>query len=198
MCLRISSSCALRFSVIACSVLAAGVANAQVVSFQAILDGASESPPNASPGTGVADVVMDLGAHTMQIHAMFEGLVGSTTAAHIHAATASPFTGVAGVASQTPSFSGFPLGVTSGMYVGSYDMSLTSSFNGTFVTANGGTAASAEAALFNAMSSGRAYFNIHSNMFPGGEIRGFFRVVPSAGSLSLMAMGGLCAIRRRR
>ncbi len=198
MCLRVSSSCAMRFSVIACSVLAAGFANAQVVNLQAFLDGPSESPPNASPGTGLVDVTMDLTAHTMHIHAMFSGLIGGTTAAHIHAATANPFTGVAGVASQTPSFAGFPLGVTSGMYENMYDMTLTSSFNASYVTNNGGTAASAEAALFNAMSSGRAYFNIHTNASPGGEIRGFFRIVPSAGSLSLMAMGGLCAIRRRR
>ncbi len=198
MCLRVSSSCAMRFSVIACSVLAAGFANAQVVSFRAFLDGPSEAPPNASPGTGVADVTMDLNAHTMHIHAMFEGLVGNTTAAHIHAATANPFAGTAGVASQTPTFAGFPLGVTSGMFENMYDMTLASSFNAAYITANGGTPASAEQALFNAMSSGRAYFNIHTSVVGSGEIRGFFRVVPSAGSLSLMAMGGLCAIRRRR
>lgn len=197
MCLRVSSSCAMRLSVIACTVLAAA-ANAQVVSFQAFLDGPSESPPNASPGTGIANVTMDLTAHTMRVESTFQGLTGVTTASHIHAATTTPFTGTAGVATQTPSFSGFPLGVSSGSMDTTFDMTLSSSFNAPFITNNGGTTGSAEAALFAAMSSGRAYFNIHSSTFGGGEIRGFFRIVPSAGSLSLMAMGGLCAIRRRR
>ena len=141
---------------------------------------------------------MDLTAHTMRVQSTFQGLTGNTTASHIHAATVTPFTGTAGVATQTPSFSGFPLGVTAGSMDTTFDMTLSSSFNAAYITNNGGTTGSAEAALFLAMSNGRAYFNIHSSTFGGGEIRGFFRIVPSAGSLSLMAMGGLCAIRRRR
>ena len=39
------------------------------------------------------------------------------------------------------------------------------------VTANGGTAASAFAALCAGIDGGMAYFNIHTNAFAGGEIR---------------------------
>ncbi len=171
--------------------------------FLATLDGVSESPPNASPGTGITRVTIDIMAHTMRVEATFSGLTGTTTASHIHAATATPFTGTAGVATQTPTFSGFPLGVTSGSYDSTFDMTALASYNAAFVTANGGTAASAEAALFSAIIAGRAYLNIHSTTFPGGEIRGFLRAVPEPSSVVLMGLGALgivghCLRRSRR
>ena len=143
------------------------------ITYTANLDGPSEFPPNASPGTGFARVVFDSIAHTLDVHVTFSGLLGTTTASHIHAATASPFTGNAGVATQVPTFVGFPLGVTSGTYDHSFDTSLASTWNPAFITANGGTVQAAEAAFGAALADGKAYFNIHSTMFPGGEIRGF-------------------------
>ena len=44
--------------------------------------------------------------------------------------------------------------------------------------------------------AGLWYVNIHSNMFPGGEIRG--QVIPAPGALALLGLGGLLARRRRR
>src|SRR5215217_4018973 len=48
------------------------------------LSGPAESPPNNSPGTGQATVVLDPTAHTMHLDVTFGGLVGTTTASHIH------------------------------------------------------------------------------------------------------------------
>ena len=70
--------------------------------YNAVLDGPSEAPPNASPGTGTALVEIDLVAHTLSVQTSFSGLIGTTTVAHIHSATALPFQGTAGVATQTP------------------------------------------------------------------------------------------------
>jgi len=141
--------------------------------FRGVLSGAAEAPPNASPGTGVAEVIIDPVAHTMQIHASYSGLLGTTTACHIHAPTTVALSGTAGVATTTPAFAGFPLGVTSGTYSNTLDMTLTSSYNAPYITANGGTTAGAEAALFSAIAAGKAYFNLHSTVVPGGEIRAF-------------------------
>ena len=149
------------------------VANAAVVSYTADLSGPNESPPNASPGVGTGQVDIDAVAHTMHVHATFSGLLGTTTASHIHAPTLVALTGTAGVATTTPTFAGFPLGVTAGTYDITLDMTQATSYNPSYVTANGGTTASAEAALFSAITNGKAYLNIHSSQFGGGEIRGF-------------------------
>ena len=166
-------------------------AYATTFSYNVFLDGLSESPANASPGTGFASVIYDNTAHTLFIDLVFSGLVGTTTASHIHAATAVAGTGTAGVATTTPTFAGFPLGVTSGSYNNTLDLTLASSYNASYITANGGTTASAEAALASAIASGRAYLNIHTSVFGGGEIRGFLVPVPEPGTLALLGLGGL-------
>ncbi len=181
-------------------VCAAGVAALArpIQTFSCNMDGPSESPPNGSPGTGFATVDMDTIAHTMHVNVTFSGLLGTTTASHIHSATAVAFTGTAPVATQTPSFSGFPLGVTAGSYDHLFDMTLASSYNASFISAHGGTTASAEAFLFQSMLDGKAYLNIHTVAFGGGEIRGFLVPVPAPGAAAAMGIGALIAARRRR
>lgn len=187
------------------SCLAAGVvfagacasANAAILNYQAFLDGLSEAPPNASPGTGFATFTIDTTLHTMNIQVSFSGLVGTVTAAHIHGPTAVAGAGTAGVMTTTPTFSGFPSGVTSGSYNNTLDLTLASSWNPSFVTANGGTTAGAESAFLAAISAGKAYLNIHTSFVPGGEIRGFLQV-PAPSALGLAGVGGLLIARRRR
>lgn len=141
------------------------------------LSGPAEAPPNASPGTGSGKVTIN--GNSMRVQTSFSGLLGNTTVAHIHAPTASPNTGTAGVTTTVPTFTGFPAGVQAGSYDNTFDMSLASSYNPAFLAANGGTPLSAFAALKTALNDGKAYLNIHSTMFPGGEIRGFFVACPT-------------------
>jgi hypothetical protein len=175
-------------------------ANAAVLQYDAFLSGPSESPPNGSPGTGFAVVDYDNLAHTLVVDVSFSGLLGTTTASHIHAATAVPGTGTAGVATTTPYFAGFPIGVTSGTFSNILDLTLSSSYNPSYVTANGGTTAGAEVALAAAMAAGEAYLNIHTTVVPGGEIRGFLTLVPEPSGVALVGLGGAIfawAARRR-
>jgi len=149
---------------------------ASTVTLTATLTGPGESPPNTSTGTGKAGVIYDSTAHSLTVNVSFSGLTGTTTASHIHCCVSPP--AATGVATAVPTFPGFPLGVTSGTYSNTFDLTLLSSFNPAFVAANGGTAASAEAALASGFANGTSYLNIHTNVFPGGEIRGFLQVVP--------------------
>ena len=154
--------------------LGGAVAVANAATYTGTLTGPKENPPNASPGTGTAFAVLDITAHKLRVSATFAGLTSTTTAAHIHCCSTAPTN--AGVATTTPSFSGFPLGVTSGTFDQTYDTTLSSTWNPAFITANGGTVASAEAALAAGMAAGQAYFNIHTTTSGGGEIRSFLAV----------------------
>jgi hypothetical protein len=187
-------------AVVMAAAVAASTARAGLFSFDAVLSGPAESPTNASPGTGFAAVDFDSTAETMHVQITFSGLTGITTASHIHSATAVPGAGTAGVATTVPTFVGFPIGVTSGTYDQTYDMTLAASYNPAFVTLIGGTIADAEAALLAGMIAGESYLNIHTTQFPGGEIRGFLTPVPEPSTLTLLAFGALSIglLARRR
>jgi hypothetical protein len=181
----------------ACLMFSAAIASAQLV-YEATLNGFSESPANASPGTGFATVTYDGTLHTLALNISFSGLLGTTTASHIHAPTVTSGSGTAGVATTTPTFSGFPLGVTSGTYINTLDLTLSSSWNAAYITANGGTPAGAELAFATALATDKAYLNVHTSSFPGGEIRGFLVLVPEPSALSLLAIALLAVPAARR
>jgi hypothetical protein len=167
--------------------------------FQATLSGLAEAPPNNSLATGSVSGDFDPVAHALTLDVAFSGLLGTTMAAHIHCCTPLPGEGTAGVATQTPTFAGFPSGVTFGNYQASFDTSLPATWNTSFLNANGGTTTGAENAFNAGLLSGRAYFNIHTSAFQGGEIRGFLQPIPEPASVAMWSAGlGLLAVAARR
>lgn len=138
--------------------------------FTADLSGANENPPTATSATGSAVVTWNTATSQMTVDVAFEGLTAGTLASHIHCCAVPPANAM--VATPVPTFPGFPGGVTSGTYHHTFDMTDAGSYNPAFVTAHGGTVAGAEAALLAGLLAGQAYLNIHTTMFPGGEIRG--------------------------
>lgn len=181
--------------------IAAAPAHAALFVYSAPLDGSQESPAVVTPGTGFTAVTYDDILHSLRIETSFSGLMGNTTASHIHIrpdlATAN-----GGVATQIPSFPGFPLGVKEGAYDATFNLLMASSWNPAFLNANGGTPEGAEAAFLAGLNGGRAYLNVHSNMFPSGEIRGNLNAIPEPSGWAMMIVGfsmaGVILRRSRR
>ncbi len=147
--------------------------SASIVSLHSVLGGAQEVPANASPATGVADLSYDDVSNILTWDIDFAGLVAGLTNSHFHG-NAPP--GVAaGVKIAIPHTNG----VTFGNLAGS-----------------AAVAQADEAALL----GGLWYINIHSQSFPGGEIRGQVLAVPEPSTILLLAIGcaGFLAQRRLR
>ncbi len=155
-----------------------------VISFTANLSSANEVPVNASVGTGTATVVFDNILHSLTVDVTFSGLTGTTLASHIHCCAAPGTNAI--VATELPSFTNLPMGVTSGSFTQTYVTNVAATYNTAFVTANGGTADSAESALFAGLLAGKAYLNVHTSFAKGGEIRANF--TPEPGTFGLVAI----------
>lgn len=179
------------------------VSQGAIITYSTTMSGPNENPANASPGTGIATVVVDDVARTMRSFGNFTGLTGLTTNAHIHAPVLVTG-GNAAVATQNPILtSQLPLNVQSGTFDFTLNMALASSYNAAFVTANGNTPTTAGNALFSSLAAGTAYFNIHTSTFTGGEIRGFLTAVPEPSSmllsgLAVFGLGVAARYRRKR
>ncbi len=173
-------SVTLLLALMAALMLAAPPAYAIPIHLFTALSGANEVPVVPSPGTGQALVTLDAAANTLLLNVTFSGLLANTSMAHIHCCA--PLGVNAGVATTVPAFPGFPLGVTSGSYLQTLDLTAAGSY-------------------IAGLLAGNTYLNIHTTANPGGEIRGQLRV-PEPASLLLLASGllgfGTTAAWRKR
>lgn len=161
--------------------------------YLAQLTGGQEVPtPVTTTGNGIGSI--DVNGTMLTINLTYKDLLSPTIKGHLHCCA---LPGAAGPVAFDLVDTGFVLGATSGSYTNTFNIADINSYTAAFVTANGGTIASVQAALLNGLASGRAYFNIHSALFPNGEIRG---QVPEPATIALFGLGlaGITLSRRRR
>ena len=125
---------------VALGVMFAGPAFAEKMT--ATLNGKSETPPNATAGTGTADIDYDAASKKLSWKLTYSGLTGPATAAHFHG-PAEPGKS-AGVAVAIPNATSSPV-------------------------EGSATLTDAQAAD---LTAGKYYVNVHTAANPGGEIRG--------------------------
>ena len=171
-------------------------AQAVVVQFTAELDGASEIPsPVSTAGQGLAILSYDTLTDLFDFSLAAGGLSGPATAAHLHA-LASPFETAPPVVNLLSGFDVASDGTS--LLVGGFDVPSP----GIIESTNGHGTMSFRQAL----GEGHVYVNVHTALYPGGEIRGHFRFaralpIPEPSTWAMMfvglaAVGGLAARRR--
>jgi hypothetical protein len=152
--------------------LSVGTVCAQTT-FQAILSGLGENPPNASPGSGFGQVVLNAAQTQITVDENWSGLTAPATASHIH--------GPGGVGTNAPilfPFSGVPAATAGAIPTQVFSITPTQ---------------------VSYLFSGYLYMNVHTSTFPGGEIRGQLLLVPEPGALTLLGVGlGAVVWRFRR
>jgi hypothetical protein len=146
----------------ATALLLSSVSHAAVIPFSATLTGLQETPPNTSPGTGTGLVLLNDVADTITVDLSWANLTTPATDAHIH--TAPP--GVPGPIT-------FPLSSVPFAITGSIPEQVFPITPAQILT----------------LEAGNMYLNVHTTMFPDGEIRGQLAQIPEPGSLALLAAG---------
>ena len=122
--------------------LSTGAAFAELVNFSAVLSGASEVPPNDSAGTGTVEATFDTESMAFSWTVTYDGLTGPAAAAHYHGPAAE--------------------GENAGPVV-PIEGDLASPIEGE-ATLDEQQASDLQAGLW--------YFNIHTEQYPDGELRG--------------------------
>jgi hypothetical protein len=132
---------------------------AQTLTYTATLSGSNEAPPVAATGAGgFATITLNLTAQTLSWVVDVYNLPSGVTAGHIHAGGV----GVAG-----PVVVNFVVPTNA-----SNDFRISGSAGPSDVVARQPQGVNTWEDLVQALATGHAYVNVHSQVNPGGEIRG--------------------------
>jgi len=173
---------------VAVNLIAAPMVNSQTERFSASLAGGNEVPPINSAGTGAFEMTI---RDTITFSLTFSGLSSPLTVSHLHFAPTKVSGGVMIFLCGGGNQPACPA-ATSGTITGTITAA-----NVTGPSGQGITPGDLDSALA-AVRSDLSYANMHTTMFPGGEIRGFLVAVPEPSSMALAGLGALALVRWNR
>ncbi len=137
----------------------AATARAQTIRLAANLSGANETPAPVLTGAfGVASVTVDMATQTVSWSIDVFNMPSGTNNAHFHV-------GGPGVSGPTVVNIAFPAGISN-----DYNLSGSATSANLMVRADQGIRSWED--FLQALLGGQTYLNIHSNVNPGGEVRG--------------------------
>jgi Cu/Zn superoxide dismutase len=132
----------LAFAAISTAFVAAPAAQAKVTTYNLMMSGKQETPPNTTAGSGHGTVTFDDATKQITYNITYSGLTGDATAAHFHGPAAP--------------------GTAAGVLV---------PIKGPLASPITGTATLTDDQV-KALTTGMVYFNVHTKANPAGEIRG--------------------------
>lgn len=150
--------------------------------FDAVLNGSQEVPPNASPATGFGLFELNDAETELAFEISYGDLLTGLTVAHFHrGAVGVNGPVVRGISVAEGAIPGTTSGLMSGIWKSTDASPLTP-------------------ALVADLKAGLIYVNLHTSLFPGGEIRGQIFAVPEPSAIVLSGLGlaVVTVIARRR
>jgi len=138
-----------RLAAVACLLLSSTLVLAETAMFRASLSVANEVPPKTGNGTGYLEANYDTDSKVLKYQVNYGGLSGPATAAHFHGPA--------------------PAGTNAGVQVIIPVNGLASPIKGQTVLSD---------AQARDLMAGNWYFNVHTAVNPGGEIRGQLKRAP--------------------
>lgn len=144
--------------------------------FSAVLTPEAEVPPASGDGSGTASVTISDDGTSISYEVTYDGLSGTAGAAHIHY-------GAADVAGPVI----IPLEVGDSPFSGTFS-------EADYAAPSDTTAPQTWADALEAIRAGDTYVNVHTEAFPGGEIRGQLAELPDTATAGSGLASGLKAL----
>jgi len=135
---------------------------------RAKLTGFSEVPSKSTTGKGTFRATFDPAAHSVTYTVTYSDLTGPATASHIHFGQEAVNGGIAVFFCDGAGHPACPPG-TSGTITGTFTAADVITVTGQGINAGDFDK------LIEAIQAGKTYANVHTALFPGGEIRGQIR-----------------------